>query len=39
MELRKNQQIDILLSSLGCLFRDPLQVSLLVPDFGTGLGE
>jgi len=39
MELRKNQQIDILLSSLVCLFRDPRQVSLLVPDFGTGLGE
>ena len=39
MELRKNQQIDILLSSLGCLFRDQLQVSLFVSDFGTGLGE
>jgi hypothetical protein len=39
MKLRKNQQIDIPLSSLGCLFRDQLQVSLLVPDFGTGLSE
>jgi len=39
MEFRKNQQIDILLSSFGCLFRDQLQVSLFVPDFGTGLGE
>jgi hypothetical protein len=39
MELRKNQQINILFSSLGCLFRDQRQVSLFVPNFGTGLGE
>jgi len=39
MKLRKNQQIDILLSSLGYLFRDQRQVSTFFPNFGTGLGE
>src|SRR2546425_6937019 len=33
VKLRKNQQVSVLVPSLGGLFRDLPQVSLLVPDF------
>src|SRR5881396_1152104 len=38
VKLRKDQKVNVLLSSLRRLFRDLPQVSFLVSQFGTGLG-